>query len=234
MKGERRVGKKLDRRLASYVLAAAGVGAVAPSAAAQVIYTPTDLKLTNGALNFDIDGNGTPDFNLVNEESNSYYFVGGKLFLTGNAMESNSVLGQENSKIYQALPVPQGVSIGSNSPAQFLRASHFHAPFMAEAAYSYNVGRVLTGRFANITGGYLGFRFTDKGATHYGWMRLTVTADPQRLPAIIVKVSGYAYESTPDEAIIAGDRGRGAAQTPHVTQSGPALGTLALGAAGRK
>jgi hypothetical protein len=92
----------------------------------------------------------------------------------------------------------------------------------------------LDGPFANTTGTYLGLRFQISGADHYGWMRLTVTADPRRLPAIIVKISGYAYESTAGKAIITGDRGRGAPQSPHVQQSGATLGQLSLGAAGRK
>ena len=227
-KSDKRAARSLDRRIAGYGLAALGVAALTPAASAQVVYTPTDLKLTHGALTFDIDANGTPDFNLVNEETNSFYFVGGFLLVNGNATESNAVLGLSAIK-EEALPVPQGVSIGTNSPAKFLNAAGFVA--MAEAASSY-FGVVLTGGFANTTDKYLGVRFTDNGAVHYGWMRLTVTADPHRLPAIIVKISGYAYEATPDTAIIAGDRGRGTAQSPHVQQSGATLGQLSLGAAG--
>ena len=234
MRTRKQITRKLERQLASYAVAAVAIGAAVPSAAAQVVYTQTDLKLTHGALTFDIDGNGSPELNLVNEATNSYYFVGGLLFVTGNDAEDSAVLGRKGKLVYDALPVPQGVSIGPTSPAAFLKASRFYAPFMAEAAYSYNQGRVLTGAFANITGKYLGFRFTESGATHYGWMRLTVTADPSRLPAIVVKVSGYAYESTPDTAIIAGDRGRGTPQSPHVQESGATLGELSLGAARRK
>jgi hypothetical protein len=105
---------------------------------------------------------------------------------------------------------------------------------MAEAAYSYNVGKILDGRFANTTAQYLGLRFTDNGAVHYGWMRLSVIADVTKFPSIIVKVSGYAYEATPDTAIVAGDRGHSTAQSPQGQQSGLTLGQLSLGAAGRK
>jgi hypothetical protein len=225
--------KKLDRLLAAYAVAAAGISLAGPSAQAQVVYTPTDLKLSHGALTFDIDANGTSDFSLANDETSSFYFVGGILFVTGNQTEANAIIGHTGKQTYEAVPVPQGVSIGSNSPGSFLVANHSHAPFMAEAASSY-FGTVLSGPFANTTNKYMGMRFTDNGAVHYGWMRLTVTADPQRFPAVIVKVSGYAYEATPDTAIIAGDRGHSSAQSPHVQQSGATLGQLSLGAAGRK
>jgi len=230
----KRSSRHLDRRIASYGFAAIGALAMTPAAGAQVIYTQTDLKLTHGALTFDIDANGTPDFYLVNRQTNSYYFVGGELFMRGNPLESNAVVGHEGNRVYEALPVPEGVTIGPNSPGSFLTASRLKAPFMAEAAYSYNVGKILNGRFANTTAQYLGFRFTGNRATHYGWMRLSVIADVTKFPSITVKVSGYAYEATPDTAIVVGDRGHSTAQSPQMQPSGLTLGQLSLGAAGRK
>jgi hypothetical protein len=227
----------LNRQLVAYAIsAAAGAVAISTPAEAQVIYTQTDLTISSGSLIFDIDGNGTPDFDLIDYQLNSIYFIGGRLSMKGNQGERNAVAGHSNSRLYQALPVPNGVAIGPGSPGDFLNANNFFAPSLAVALRDYSNGYKLTilrGQFANTTAKYLGFRFTGSGGPHYGWMRLSVVADPSQFPSITVKVSGYAYEATPDTSIIAGDRGH-AVQSPHVQQSGATLGMLALGSGRQK
>lgn len=229
----------LNRQLIAYAISAtAAAVAFSTSAKAQVIYTQTDLTLSGGSLNFDIDGNGTADFNLLNNQQDLSYFIGGALEMRGNPSERNAVVGHYRSGgTDSALPVPKGVAIGPGSPAIFLKANRIIAPLLAVAARDYSEGTnnfILKGQFANTTAKYLGFRFTGSGGPHYGWMRLSVVADLFRFPSITAKISGYAYEATPDTPIIAGDRGRGAAQSPHVQQSGATLGMLALGSEGQK
>jgi len=57
------------------------------------------------------------------------------------------------------------------------------------------------GQWNDVTDGYMGFRLKDNGGnTHYGWMRLDVSKADAR---IVIK--DYAYESTPDLGIKAGD-----------------------------
>jgi hypothetical protein len=228
----------LNRQLVAYAISAAAAAvAFSTPAEAQVIYTQTDLTLSGGSLNFDIDANGTADFNLLNNQLDLSYFIGGALEMRGNPSERNAVVGHKTSFGYLALPVPKGVAIGPGSPANFLKANRIITPLLAVAARDYSEGTndwILKGQFANTTAKYLGFRFTGSGGPHYGWMRLSVVADPFQFPSITAKISGYAYEATPDTPIIAGDRGRGAAQSPHVQQSGATLGLLALGSEGQK
>jgi len=229
----------LNRQLVAYAISAAAAAvAFSTPAEAQVIYTQTDLTLSGGSLNFDIDANGTADFNLLNNQIDSIYFIGGALEMRGNPSERNAVVGHYRSGgSRSALPVPKGVAIGPGSPAIFLRANRVIAPLLAIAARDYSEGTndtILKGQFANTVAKYLGFRFTGSGGPHYGWMRLSVLADPFRFPSVIAKISGYAYEATPDTPIMAGDKGRGAAQSPHVQQSGATLGMLALGSEGQK
>ena len=236
MTGKKQLTKSLERRLVSYAVGMLGVAAVAPAAAAQVIYTQTNLTFVSGSITFDIDGNGTPDFFLMNNEVSSFYFAVGALEMRGNPSERNAVVGHRRSGgTYSALPVPKGIAIGPGSPASFLKANN--APLMAAAGRNYSEGykiTILKGQFANTTAKYLGFRFTGSGGPHYGWMRLSVVADPSVFPSLTVKVSGYAYEATPDTPIIAGDRGHTTAPS-HVTQeAGATLGQLSLGWAGRK
>jgi hypothetical protein len=58
---------------------------------------------------------------------------------------------------------------------------------------------------------------------------MTVNANDPQFPSrttVVARVTGYAYEATPDKAIIAGDRGSGS----RAANAG-SLGALALGAA---
>jgi hypothetical protein len=83
---------------------------------------------------------------------------------------------------------------------------------------------------------YLGVKFLINGATHYGWVRLTVTTGPeQRFSATI---TSYAYETIAKKRITAGESSDGVddtqAQENPVQVKTPcaSLGMLALGSDG--
>ena len=52
---------------------------------------------------------------------------------------------------------------------------------------------------------YLGLRFSLDGATYYGWARLSIPDSPLIVASFTLK--DHAYNSTPDEFILAGDTG---------------------------
>jgi hypothetical protein len=69
---------------------------------------------------------------------------------------------------------------------------------------------------------YLGLKFKIKGKFHFGWARLTVKTTKNDFTATL---TGYAYETIPGKAIIAGQT-----QGPDViTVPAGSLGRLALG-----
>ena len=70
---------------------------------------------------------------------------------------------------------------------------------------------------------YLGFKFQIKGKIHYGWARLNVTGSG--LGTIVATMTGYAYETIPNKAIVAG---RTKGTEDNVDEFGT-LGDLALG-----
>jgi hypothetical protein len=80
---------------------------------------------------------------------------------------------------------------------------------------------------------FLGVRFKIGGATHYGWVRLTVLTDNRTITATI---TGYAYETVPNKPILAGTAGRASAAAANAEDTQPTggtgLGMLALGADG--
>ena len=85
--------------------------------------------------------------------------------------------------------------------------------------------------WANVKRRYLGLRISINGETHFGWARLNVSCDLRHIE-ISGTLTGYAYETTPNKAIIAGNRGSTTGQGPEAEAA--SLGRLALGAAGKK
>ena len=108
------------------------------------------------------------------------------------------------------------------------------------------MARVELGNWFNVKNRYLGLRFQINGKTHYGWARVNVEVNEKH--QLTATVTGYAYETIPNKAILAGQTGSDDALAPVPTkpqQSDPqnstlkearpqwtSLGALALGARG--
>lgn len=233
----------LNRRIAQYSLSAgvAGVSllALVQPAAGEVLVTkktipipltpidmPHPVKISmanNGVDNFTFHLTNSPP-NLGRSSSfRSLALVGA----TSNA-----------AAIYQGYfigPLPRGAKIG---------ASAGFSPF--ESAVEQSLGDVSGRGFRGYWGGnlkdhYVGVRFSIAGQTHYGWIRLTVTTDPDpHGPAISATITGYAYETLPNKTILAGTAGAaGSPEKPSAdlqlaekvqNLAGPSLGMLARGA----
>ncbi len=58
--------------------------------------------------------------------------------------------------------------------------------------------------WANSGAGYVGFKFQNGNDTHYGWAKITITSNSAGVETLLY---GYAYESTPNTAIMVGDTG---------------------------
>jgi hypothetical protein len=234
----------LNRQIAHYSIAAAVAGvsmlALAEPAAAEVVVTretipipltPIDMRhpvkismANNGVDNF--------TFHLTNSPPNS-----GR----SSSFRSLALVGATSNAapIYQGYfiaPLPRGAKIG---------ASAGFSPF--ESAVEQSLAGVSGRGFRGYWGGnlkdhYVGVRFSIAGQTHYGWIRLTVTTNPDpHGPAMSAKITGYAYETVPNKTILAGTAAIAAAATEKSSaevqspkniqnQTGPSLGMLALGA----
>lgn len=101
--------------------------------------------------------------------------------------------------------------------------------------YGLNIDSYRYGAWRNVTR-YLGLKFLIKGKIHFGWARVKVNRNDLP-PYVRAVVTGYAYETIPGKAIIAGatkvpdDAEPTAAFSSHTLE--PATpGTLALGAPG--
>jgi len=80
------------------------------------------------------------------------------------------------------------------------------------------------GPWTNVKNRYLGLKFMVNGKPHFGWARANVSCNLSDFKITAV-LTGYAYETIPNKAIIAGKT-----KGPDVITVEPAtLGRLALG-----
>jgi hypothetical protein len=217
-----------DKRFVAYALAAMGVVTCARPAAANIVFTKANKTIFSGSIPIDLNHDGVMDFTLVNRSvpySSSTYLE--KLGVRGGA--GAAVIGRQQGNTLSAFDAPLSWSIGPNSPKGFVSVGHQSARMLSAG------GRCCVnpvGPWKNVTNKYLGFRFNVNGEAHYGWARLSVSAIGGTIKTTL---TGYAYETQPSTAILAGDRGPNAEQASDFdapAAGGPTLGSLSLGIGG--
>jgi hypothetical protein len=211
------------RTLAQKLAVAAGSGATAaafvgaPSAAEAVIVTAMNTPISppgsSGTTNWDVDGDLTFDFALINSGMLYASFDdtnGGRLVVPAAATQDGIA------------KLPFGLTIGTGLAAAY----KFHA-----GAQDVNTitssgglgGDAAAGGWSLPETGYFGFKFTNGSGTHFGWGEITIDGTP--LGAGFTINQAY-YESTPNGSIQVG-------AVPEASQMA-ALALLSLGAAGLK
>ena len=221
------LSESVHQRINAYAIAAgaAGVGVLtlAQPVEAKIVYTPTHHVVgKNGRYKLDLNHDKIADFILVNTHGcNTDYCV--------DALSAIPAGGNGVEGVRGFLSIPYASAL--NHGAQIGPKAHFSGRLMASS----QSGQGSLGRWLNVTNGYLGLKFTVKGKIHYGWARLTV----QVLGGAFIKttLTGYAYETIPNKAIIAGqtkgtdeDSAEQANASP--TREPVTLGLLALGSPG--
>jgi hypothetical protein len=230
----------VHQRLNMYAVAASaarvGILALAQNAEAKIVYTPAHVKIgVNSTVPLDLNHDGVSDFSFKN---NSYTTTSGKVHVdlltvipAGPALGGNKIWGTS-----------KGSASALSAGAVIRKDTHFRGGlhYMAEAVSRPSSQR-CSRAWANAKNRYLGLRFTVKGKIHFGWARLSVACDINFRHANAI-LTGYAYETIPNKAIIAGKtKGRDEESnveplnlaTITVPAPEPAmLGLLAMGAPG--
>jgi len=236
--------ESIEQILRSYALTAgaAGVGALAltqPSEA-KIIYTPANVTLGAGnSIPIDLNHDKIVDFWLSRIGVVSTSFTSHLLILPSHYVASvgNGAVGTAPGRRKPAVALPRGAKIG---PHQFFNNS---AGMMVGESYKYSQHSLRwKGQWARKgkgrQNGYLGLKFQIKGKTHFGWARVSVTINGWTYTTTL---TGYAYETVPNEPIIAGETkgpddtkamGRSGDTPARPPAGGAVLGLLALGAAG--
>jgi len=234
---EKSTPKKLNRQIRLYALAAsaAGVGVLALAQPAQ-----GELAITKKAIPIPVSPEITPHgvgISMTNNGINNFSFA---LVSYLNSVRSDRAaevwgVGSRDGVMVvdtfaaKAMALPRGAKIGPS------------ANFLSLSGYADLVERTENGKYGTYSVGYwggnaknryIGVRFQISGETHYGWIRLTVTTDPNRHhPSMSAEITAYAYETVPNKPIKAGTAATAALQSPP-HQAGPSLGMLGLGAEG--
>jgi hypothetical protein len=231
-----KLSEPILQQLNLYALAAgaAGAGLLAGSQPlrAEVVFTPTHVRLANGQVPIDLNNDGTPDFFLINKShGKSCCFYSRTLSVAGGYVGSsqNGVIGVG----LWANALQAGQAIG---PRQLFLFGHLK---MANAFNDSNSFFFTNGAFANTTNRFLGLLFKVNGEIHYGWARFSIVKAGFNgsTPVVVATLTGYAYETVADQPIMAGQTKSESAsvQTPSgaCPETPPtSLGLLALGAPG--
>jgi hypothetical protein len=242
-----------QQQLNMYAIAAgaAGIGvlALAQPAEAKIIYTPAHVKVYFDLM-LDLNHDGINDFyfNVISRATSSGQ-VGG-LAVARERGGNNRIRGHRGKYGGSyASALRAGALIGPKGP--FTNAFEY-ATMAANHINSIKGTTTFFGFWANggkgVKNRYLGLKFFIKGKVHFGWARLTFTYSAQNhAPGFFSGLlTGYAYETIPSKAIIAGatesSDDKSTVEQPNPASlvapapapaPGPAtLGSLALGAPG--
>ena len=227
--------RPVHQRLNMYALAAsaAGVGmlAVVPPSEAKIVYTPAHIKITpNHTIPLDLNHDGTKDFTFRNVLSTTSVgsFRSDRLSIL--PQNANEIWGHRTGAGgHYASALAAGIKVG---PAEAFSTGSRSMAYGRDDVSSY----YCQGKWNGVQKRYLGLKFTIHGKTHFGWARLNVTCNLFKINAVL---TGYAYETMPNKAIITGktkakdeaaERPDAALTTP--TPRAASLGLLAMGSPG--
>jgi hypothetical protein len=233
MKKQNRVGsdsvfpEALQQRLNSYALMAGAAGvsllALTSPSTAEIVYTKTHQVIgVNSSYGIDFNHDGTIDLTIQDKTSQGCFDgCNGLGSLLAVLPGTNEVV----DDVYGAVAMKPGMRIGQGDPQKG------GTQFMAFGSLQ---GSFPGGSWVNVNNRYLGLKFSINGETHYGWARLSVQAQvPMFFTATL---TGYAYETIPNKAIVAGQTREGNDVAPNAVLNVPAAqsGTLGMLALGKK
>jgi len=224
----------LHRQLNGYALSAcaAGVGALAlaQSAGARIVYTPTNVTISRShpVSYLNLNHERTRDFGIYYHDSSQNQFA--SLAVLPLAQKNKIWTGRYqtgSARSVWASPLRAGARIGDNS-------QHLKPGLQGMESLRFCTatnGCYIFGPWRDTTNHYLGLQFQIQGRIHYGWARLNVKVSKGSSCApspvcIIGTLTGYAYETISNKPIIAG-RTKG---SDVVTVQPATLGHLAAGA----
>jgi hypothetical protein len=203
-------------RLLKYSAFAGTIIAAAGSANAQVVYTDiipdSTISLPDTVYLLDLNNDATTDFWVgMNERVGTYY--GGLVNYDIDAF--GLVTLSSNSAIGTSATPPQPLNYAKafvmndviDDAGPFFQGSTNNNPLLG-AAYGQITGiissSVMLGGFRGENNRFYGLKLLSGGNTYYGWVRVNCNDS-----ANTFTIKDYAYESTPDQQILAGDTGNG-------------------------
>ena len=229
--------ENINQHLGVYSAAAltAGVGmlALAQPAEGEVVITKTTISVGFfSPASIDLNKDGTTDF-FISFGGGGYDHSGYRTLAITPLAGGKVVAGNRGYHGPYASALMKGANIG---PSAHFSSSVARGEVVVErsvTSQSASIHRTYYGQWQNVSDRYLGVKFLINGATHYGWIRLTVDMTG-KTPATI---TAYAYETVANQKVGAGSTNSSTASAEGsaaaiAAPAGPSLGMLALGSNG--
>jgi hypothetical protein len=239
-----KLSDSVHQQVNMYALAAGAAGvsllALAPLAEAKIVYTPAHAVIGHGGAPYvaiDLNHDGLADLAVATSHNSctSTCLVNLGAFPLGNEIKGTK-FSSHSTSVFVAWALRPEARVGPHAP--FIRGGNFGCEMLDVFSFPSMHYRKFTGHWHDVKNRYLGVKFSVDGETHFGWVRLSVHDQGHAITAVL---TGYAYETVPNKAILAGkteEPDEMSATTPTPATLGtlepmPAmLGLLALGAPG--
>ena len=201
----------LHRQLNMYALAASAAGVsllAAQPGEAKIVYTPAHAKVVFGQpLPVDLNHDGIVDFYLVQERNASgdrlsacqyrHSFISSIGCSSSRGTNGIRTTDLRGRKFGAALPYGEKIQRGD----QFAKRNVLLGGDVPGTGTNTLWYGPWVNRGKGVKHRYLGLKFKIKGRFHFGWARLTVATSLDMWTATL---TGYAYETVPGKAIVAG------------------------------
>ncbi|MCU0433196.1 MAG: T9SS type A sorting domain-containing protein [Bacteroidia bacterium] len=193
--------KTLTQKLKAYSITAGSLTAAA-AVHGQIVHTDLmpDVVLDSNALYaLDLDGNSAVELDLYaifytdSASGGTYAYA----VVEVNAPNTNAVLG---NLFMNAYPVPTALNAGDSirPSAPDWQNATINNGTQYLAAVAPQPGPAF-GNWIGVSDKYIGIRFAAGAQTHYGWARLSVSANGQQ-----ITIKEYAYNSVAGQGLTAG------------------------------
>jgi len=232
----------LSKSLASYAVAAGAAGvsilAMTPPAEAKVVYTQAYLNL-GSSIFIDVNRDGVLDVGI-----RAYGFCISEA--VGSLCGAFNAINYSSYRLGKFLGAPgftpplfagQPISPGAQFSARSVIGSNWYQFFSGTIKPPTWIGPFANGG-KGVRDRYIGVKFNIGPEPHYGWLRVSVNIKNPQSHGYSAIITGYAYETEPNKAIIAGAKtgtDEKAALSPtqiDPISPAPSLGMLARGADG--
>ncbi len=197
------MNKQLQNKLKAYSALTAVASLAASSAEAQIVHTVVNYTGGYETYDIDIDADGTNDFYLLGVDWGAMYGLSAGNLVHIGVQGTNALVTYGS---YYAANLAAGVTL--DSATTFAVAGVWSGgagsggAFGGFYSYATSGGGVNSGSWGNFWAGQTGFvgvSFDISGATHYGWLRVTPSADFATWTLV-----DMAYNATAGEPIVTG------------------------------
>jgi hypothetical protein len=233
------LSQSFNNKLNAYALAAGAAGvsvlAMIQPSEAEIIFTPADETFpSNQNAILDLNHDGVPDFRFFEFTfAPAYWIQTMRMYPAGG----NGIV--ESSGGLYAAALNLGATIGPEQvferkdEIKVVRSRGFRGSTTTTTGKRKKKDgkldyRRLYGPWAYAQDKYLGVSFKIDGATHFGWIRLSVP-NGSNFNGL---VSGFAYETVADRPIKAGQVKEAGTASESKVEGQASLGALALGSTG--